>query len=499
METLQDAIQEEMDQLHFVKALELLDQLDELKAQDWFQKGICHAAIFASFQAEQEYEYALELGVDASFLAKVRLRLLALYVQTGQLEKAHKIYGQLVEDKKPLKPDFLFYKALYLYETGFLSNALEAALTLAKMEDPTLLKLRCEAWTLCGDLYSAIGEFEKGVDAYHEALDLLNSWPENWRDLRQALILNNLADLYEQFERWDMAQAIYKKAWQAIEHVEDEQIYDLNGYKLEILLSMANFQGLIDEFEVAREILQKAQTLVETIPKPAYFYWLSRINYIEGLCELYGQNPKYDPFEKLFLAWSLQKTFLSQSLASSKEYLGRTAYYAAYTYNPQKAQGVSQRELYDQALSFFQQCLFKDPKFFGFTIASIQNEIGNLELAKNPIQAVAWYGKALDSYERYQADWPEDGFAQSSLLAVLLNLFGAQTLDELTNPQNPYRGEVLLDRFEKTLPLVWNDPDIHIQAVEALERLLENEKVYRLWPKRLEAIHDAFIQAQDLH
>lgn len=496
MKTLQDAIQEEMDQLHFVKALALLDQLETPTAMNWFQKGLCHAAISAPFQAEQEYEQALESGGSASFLSKVQLRLLALYVQTGQLEKAHGVYRQLEKDQH--KPDFLFYKALYLYEMGAPRQALEAALCLAQMEDPTLLKLRCEAWTLCGDLYSALGAFQKGVEAYHEALDLLEGWPPNWRDLRQALILNNLADLYEQFERWDMAQAIYEKAWQAIEKVEDEQIYDLAGYKLEILLSMANFQGLIDEFEAAYVVLDKAKALVKTILRPAYFYWCSRINYIEGLCELYSQNPKYDPFEKLFLAWSLQKTFLSQSLASSKEYLGRTAYYAAYTYNPHKAQGISQRELYDQALSLFQQCLFKDPKFFGFTIASIQNEIGNLELTNNPHQAVAWYSKALDSYERYQADWPEDGFAQSSLLAVLLNLFGAQTLDELANPKNPYRSEALIDRFEKTLPFVWRDPDLHIQAVDALERLLENEKLYRLCPERLEAIHDAFIQAQDL-
>ena len=122
-----------------------------------------------------------------------------------------------------------------------------------------------------------------------------------------------------------------------------------------------------------------------------------------------------------------------------------------------------------------------------------------MDLLNDPHSAIEWYYKALDSYERYQADWPEDSFAQSSLLAVILNLFGAQTFEELANPKNPYRGEILLERFEKALPLVWNDPDVHLQAVDALERLLENEKLYRLWPERLEAIHDAFIQAKDLH
>lgn len=491
MKTQYDVIQEEIDQLHFEKALQLLKQLPWCDAKAWYQKGLCYAAMYASSQAEQAYQKALE---NSSLLKdKVWSRLLALYIQTGQLQKAKDAYAHLLEKEEE---DFLFYKALYLYETGDLFQALKTALHLAKTQGST--KMGCEAWTFCGDLYSALGEFEKGVQAYNEALEELEVWPENWRNVRKALILNNLADLYEQFEFWEMAQAIYEKAWLAIDQVQDADIYDLNGYRLEILLSMANFQGLIDEFEKAHEWLKKAKELVKSIPKPAYFYWLSRIHYLEGLCELYRQNPNDDPFENLFLAWQLQEKFLSKSKAASKEYLGRIAYYAAYTYNPAKAQGISQKALYKQALALFEECAFKDPKFFGFTIASIQNEMGNLERWKDPPKALTWYRKALFSYDHYLATWPEDGLAQSSLLVVLLNLLSTQSEEDLIDPKNPQRAEVLLDRFETALHPIWEKEDTHEQGVEALEHLLENETLYSLYPQRLEAIHSTFIQPQSL-
>lgn len=495
MKTFQDAIQEEMDQLHFMKALDLLDQLPNLSAFDWYQKGLCHGSIYKTKQAEEDYQQALKMSSSPAFRHKVQMRLLGLYVQSGQLEKAKDIYRVLVKNSDFSKPNHLFYEALYLYETGDLNASLAKSLKLARLNDPSLGKVRCEAWTLCGDLYSAKGDFENALEAYSQALDLLSVWPENWRELRKALILNNLADLYEQFEMWDMANAIYEKAWQAIEQVQDDAIYDLDGYKLEILLSMANFQGLIDEFERAKALLKQAEAIACTLFKPSYYYWMSRLNYIEGLCELYSQNPKYDPFEKLFEAWQLQETFLSKSKASSREYLGRIAYYAAYTYNPNKAQGVSQKDLYLQALQLFKECLFKDPKFFSFTLASICNELGNLELSTNPTKALEWYSNALQAYTDYLKTWPEDHWAQSSLLVVILNLFKAIPFEQA----DLKKAEALLDTFETMLHSVWDDPDTHMQGVDALERLLEIESLYPWASQRLEAIHDAFIQEEALH
>lgn len=492
MKTLHDAIGQERDQLHFLNALKLLDQIPEKKrtAHDYYQAGICQSAIYASKQAEESYQKALAKCDSKVLEGKIEERLLALYLQTGQIEKADKAYSALQKiSQKDFRIESLFYEALYHYEKGELNDALESALQLAQTQDSSLSKMRCEAWTLCGDLYSSKGALKEATKAYGQALRLLKVWPDNWRSLRKALILNNLADVYEQFEQWDLAQAVYKQAWKVILEVDDEQIYDLKGYKLEILLSIANFYALIDELDLAQSWLKKAEEIAQNMPKPSYYYWMSRVNYVGGLCELYGQNPNVDPFDKLFAAWSLQNTFLSLSKAASKEYLGRTAYYAAYTYNPSKGarQGISQKKLYEQALALFEQSAFKDPKFFLFSIASIHNELATLERLSNPSKAASLYFQAICNYQNYLHQWPEDMLAQSSLLVALLNLLGVLNDSELKE-----QGSHFLDLFEKTLTYVWNDPETHEQAVEALEHLLENDRVYHLYAPRLEEIHDAF-------
>lgn len=493
MKTLLDPIQQDIDELHFTQALQLLNQIPEEKrtAQRLYQAGVCYSAIYASKLAEKEYQKALEKCESKTLSIKIYLRLLALYLQTGQTEKADKVYLSLQKDFKGISlPESLFYEALYHYEKGELNEGLELALELAQLENSSLNKIRCEAWSLCGDLYSAQGSLKEATKAYGQALRLLKIWPKNWRPLRKALILNNLADVYEQFEQWSLAKAVYKQAWKAILEVDDEQIYDLKGYKLEILFSIANFYALIDELDLAQNWLRKAEIIAKQMPKPCYYYWMSRVNYIDGLCELYAQNPSIDPFEKLFKAWQLQNTFLSLSPAASKEYLGRTAYYAAYTYNEEigKIQGISQKKLYEQALMLFEQCAFKDPKFFLFSIASIYNELATLEIENDPSKATSLYFKAINSYCNYLQSWPEDLLAQSSLLVALLNLFSVINVEKLEEHQ-----QYLLDLFEKTLVQVWNDPETHEQALEALERLLENDALYQLNARRLEEIHDAFL------
>lgn len=303
--------------------------------------------------------------------------------------------------------------------------------------------------------------------------------------LRKALILNNLADVYEQFEYWDQAASVYEQAWKSIEEIQDDQIFDLDGYRLEILMSMANFYALQDNLSQAEEILEKAKPIADKIDMPLRLYWESRMEYISGLCELYSENPKYNPFIKLFDAWKLQTQYLTRFPAATKEYLARTAYYAAYCYDPKLAGDVSQRQLYEQALDEFERCVFKDPKFFLFCIASVQNELGNLEVESNPAKAVELYEKSVEGYRAYLKLWPEDMLAQSSLLAVLLNLFGVYDEDTLRQ-----KGAELLDIFEKALQSLDQDEETRATATDALARLLDDDRLYALYADRLEKIHN---------
>lgn len=487
MKTTKDAIRQNMNELHFTKALSLLADVkeDERDAEYWYESGICHSSIYAARQAKQDFLKALASNPSPRLASKIRLRLVHLYTQSGEIEQAEKTYAELKHNREngPMA-ECLLYGALLYYEKGSLDQALDLALKLAKSDDPDLGKLRCEAWTLAGDLYSAKDDFDKALKCYGQALRLLDFLPPNWRPLRKALILNNLADIYEQFEHWPEAAGVYGQAWKSIQEIEDEEIYDLNGYKLEILLSMANFYALQDALEQAGSILKKAVPLAEAMEMPMILYWKSRINYIGGLCELYAENPKLDPFDKLFEAWKLQEKFLSLSVASSREYLGRTAYYAAYCYNEKKAEGVSQKYLYAQALRLFGQCFFKDPKFFLFSIASVENELGTLEQRDSPVRARDLYAQSAQGFKSYLRRWPDDMLAQTSLLAVLLNLIAV-----LDDRQIEEYGRQILDLFEKTLIAVRHDPEARLQAEEALGRLLDDDRLYKHFASRLEEMH----------
>ena len=489
MKNLHSEIRQEMELLHFSKALALLDSIpeDEKSAADWFNSGICHSSVYAWKKAEQDYRKALELSDSPDLSNKIRLRLTHYFTQTGRLDQAAHWYNEVLENPvNGSDGDRLFYGALLDYERGDLNGALDLALRLARGEEKASTgRIRCEAWLLCGDLYSAKGDLKKAVQSYGESLRLLDSCPQNWRMLRKALILNNLADVYEQFEYWDQAASVYEQAWKSIEEIQDDQIFDLDGYRLEILMSMANFYALQDNLSQAEEILEKAKPIADKIDMPLRLYWESRMEYISGLCELYSENPKYNPFIKLFDAWKLQTQYLTRFPAATKEYLARTAYYAAYCYDPKLAGDVSQRQLYEQALDEFERCVFKDPKFFLFCIASVQNELGNLEVESNPAKAVELYEKSVEGYRAYLKLWPEDMLAQSSLLAVLLNLFGVYDEDTLRQ-----KGAELLDIFEKALQSLDQDEETRATATDALARLLDDDKLYALYADRLEKIHN---------
>lgn len=80
--------------------------------------------------------------------------------------------------------------------------------------------------------------------------------------------------------------------------------------------------------------------------------------------------------------------------------------------------------------------------------------------------------------------WPDDLLAQSSLLAALLNLFGVYSEEQLRK-----QGLELLDVFEKTLVALYKDEETKAAANDALARLLDDDRLYALFAKRLESIH----------
>lgn len=493
MKTIQQQIHSAIDTLHFKLAITLLNTIpqDQKDAEDWMNEGNCYAACYEWTKAKEDYFQALATNPSPAQKKKIHLRLVSLFTHTGDFKQANKWYQEVLsnDDPNPFDANQLYSGAILDYESGNLQGALALVDQLAHSPAIFSNRIRCEAWTLCGDLYSALGEFQPAVDAYYKSLEFIKDYPVNWQNLRKALVLNNLADIYEQFELYDQAEQIYQQAWEAMMLVDDLDIFDLDGYRLEILVSMANFYTLIDETQQAKNCLDQANIYVQHIEMPRALYWQSRIHYIDGLAELYTENPKYNPFEKIFAAWQEQSEYLTYCPAASKEYLARAAYYAAYCYDENLASNITQEELYLQALFEFKRCSFKDPKFFLFCIASIENELGNIEHVQNTNKAEQFYGQAITDFEHYLKRWPEDQLAYISLTTAYLNYLGVASLEQLS-----LQGGHLLDRFMEILAHLYDDEQMQDQAILAAQRVLDIESLYPTFINKLEQIHHLYCE-----
>lgn len=493
MENIRKQIRSAIDALHFKHAIELLNTIsqDQKSAEDWMLEGNCHAACYEWTQAKKDYFRALSTNPSKQERHKICLRLVSLYTHTGDFKQANQWYQDILTESSPDQFDAnqLYAGAILDYESGHLQDALNLLDELTQSNAVFSNRLRCEAWTLCGDLYSALGEFKPAVEAYSKALEFIKDYPANWQNLRKALVFNNLADIYEQFELYDQAEQVYLQAWDEIKNVDDHDIFDLAGYQLELLVSMANFYTLIDETEQAKACLDEARIYVQQIEMPRALYWQSRIHYIDGLAELYTENPKYNPFEKIYTAWKEQCEYLTHCPAASKEYLARAAYYAAYCYDETLEPNISQEELYLQALTEFKRCAFKDPKFFLFCIASIENELGNIEHVQNTNKAEQFYGQAIIDFEAYLKRWPEDQLAYISLTTAYLNNFCVASQDYLVQ-----HGHDLLNRFIHVLATLYNDEQMQDQAILAAQRVLDIESLYPTFIIELEQIHHLYCE-----
>ncbi len=538
-------IAKNMKALHYDRARSEVKTCLRLSFSPWLQLtyGQCLAGLQQYKKAEDAFMAALECAPTPLFEAHVCLRLCRLYTQTGHLKKASQFREQAKADLErvqgktnpaALRPLLAFYdlaSAWLLYEQGKTSDALQTiqSFIAGAKYISSLQNALCEAWTLQADLLSVLYSYPEAIAAYQKALECTDSTPENWRPLRKALILNNLADVYEGAEDFENANRIYLDAMDQLDRLKDEHIVDLSACHLEILLSFANC--LIQQEEMDDSIQQLAHhpllnkkdrktertsdhasshtavslrdTLVdalldqaieisERVEWPARLYWKSRIHYIEGLSALYqAESRPENPFPAFLQAWIDQKEFLLHSPVSSREYLGRVAYYAAYSFDPKTVEAwrdrspfanVTQKELYLCALDEFEKCAFKDPAFFGFTMASIQNELGTIALKDGQKEdAKTEYEKAEQGFENAWKQDRDDLLALSSLCTAELNLLGALDESDLD-----HAGKDVLKRLLDHLDALDSLSDHAPLIEEALGHLIENDRYFPRYTRPVE-------------
>ncbi len=283
-------------------------------------------------------------------------------------------------------------------------------------------------------LTADLASFEENMDTafrfYRQALHETESCiPSNWQPLRRMLILHNMADSLEQMERPDQAMDLYRQAMREMkqQHRTDGTVTDLSGYEAELLLSVANCLGNMEEYETAHEFLNKADRLLAGDPPRQKSYFHARRLYIGGLLAL-NESRNTEAAHLFEQALTVQKK-LCLSGQDKPEHAARTAYYLASVLPDTETR--RKLALYEEAWPVFEQMQDKEPAFYLSARAEMENERGRLSSDRSLGTRHYRYSVAL--YNQVLALHPEDSLARESRLAARVNLYLLSPCQDLEN------------------------------------------------------------------
>lgn len=410
----------DLDLLHFQKAADSLSELeaDPSISNTWnfqYQKARLMLGLDELKKARQTARQALKFSENDAEKEKSLIQIMRAYTLEQKFSQAREIFesieslysGQSVSDQA------LLAKALLGYADGHCEEAKAIAQKLTHSKDTRIV---CESWVLLGDLDSN-QDAAVSLNAYENALNHLEAIPENWRPIRKALILGSMADVCEGIEDFESALGFYQRANSTFSEVEDPEIFDLAGYKAEIICAEANCLTMTDDFGKALNLLGKSfDSLLKDMPgKREKLFWRGRKFYIEGLCALYQQDDLHG-WIHLDHAVSLFQEVLRLG-AGNSEYLARAAYYACRC----APDSESFEKMRRQAAVLIKPIVFRDPSFFLHALADLANLQALQESSDHKDAAAIYLDQGLEYAAEALRRSPEDAVAFDLLLTLLFN------------------------------------------------------------------------------
>lgn len=199
---------------HFLKAkndyqgaLTQYDKAVELEPDDpsaWLSRGAAHLVLQHEEKAGTDFEKALELEKDRSKKQEILRKLADLAFASRDWERAQKYYDQLVA----LDPRNEFLRMEYaqvLIKYKRYDKALEQYKALIDLAGRDA-KARATTMRDLGDLYEKMGQDEKALETYRDAMKYVRSG--NWlhKELRQRIVgvyrrSDRLIELVEEYEK----------------------------------------------------------------------------------------------------------------------------------------------------------------------------------------------------------------------------------------------------------------------------------------------------------
>lgn len=499
MENTYARIRQELDLLHFENARDLLATIPAFDHPYEYSmySARMHRGLYQFDKALQSARAAANAAQNYEDKALANVEEAKILLSTGKYSEAESILEGLLSNwKKPAPASASFALACLFAQTGRVQEAIEELESLLpKVEERSDIdgKLLVDLCVLFGDLLTFTEHPAQSAAWYLKALLWSEfSIPEAWKELRKALVWNNLADLFEQEEQFDQAEICYEEALHSLEEQEMrmeggeiEPVTDFPGYKLEIYLSLANFYANIEQYDKAEHWIHKIEYILEDNPPIQKSYFQGRLAYLKGLVNLYKDTPKSrkEAAQDLMYAYKLQKELLAKGL-EKPEHVGKCAYYLAAALPQIPPFEFKRRQLYEEALKIFESVAAKEPKFYLSGIAEIENELGSCCFRQDDAKASWYYYRAMEDYEKYIQRYPNDTLALESLLYTMLNLSRA-CARENDLEQSASLVEKILEKMKE---LAQKEPDLEESIYFLLEEIKKDEEIQT--PAMKSQIHD---------
>lgn len=535
----------EIRNLHFEQGRNLLadhaGSIAELSKSDQFLYELLKAR---ALRGLYQFTPSLQAALAARQLAATDRQTILAGIETakawlslGKFEESQSVLETLLNQDPQCASAYLVLAALYA-EQGKVDEAWQEIHRLSDLKgaDTSLdIISRTDLLVLEADLESFAEHNREAEHLYQEAMNLCATIPTSWKDLREAMLRNNIGDLLEQEEKYNEAADQYLQGLKLLKLLEDRKVFDLAGYEMELYFSLANLYTMTDQFQKAAYWLSIIKDALQNHPPRQYAVFCCRYQYLSGLYWLYQseldsssaeandeiswQDTLHQALTELCLAWLSMLQLAKQSLVKL-DMSSKCTYYLAVALSsalnrleqehmdnsmpvsdewlpikqinavcsqlslPALCQDCSANEmrdtlfgliqsLYIRSLDMFSRIAMKEPRFYLSSSAEIENELGILALDTRSSKAVFYFEQSAHDYKRYLSLFPQDDLAKISLLYVLYNLYCAQKAS--VSDQNDLQSEPFMNILS-LLESSSSNPALQSSAYDLLLHILEKEQ-----------------------
>lgn len=360
------------------------------------------------------------------------------------------------------------------YEQGELHESLKSALCALRLARKLKRHIaEVHAWRLISRILLGLDGLRPAKRANQSAMKAAKHLSNPERCLYEAIVLYDRGALFFGANRISEALSLFGRALFLCDSIDKSEYGELSALRAEICIRLADLLERQKRYLKMHHALRSARRELSSLPLAYSLHIQSRIEAIHAQSILDNASDPRDPAEFFLRACNFQKAAMHASSCFWSEHLSRLIYCAQRLFHPSSHTGLFKEDLCSMALSQFELCKHKYPRFYLCAIAEMESRRGLIcYLAHNYADAVYCFKRSIDRYDDYLRLYPNDPQALYSQLICRVNLIEAMDVEELR-----LRGEkhirICFENCKTLLPMRGYDPGI----VRLIDQLMSSEHI----------------------